>query len=164
MLRSLLPAAIAVFLFVAPVAAQTATPEIVEIGTVERAEVMYQRITLIGMAGFRVMIGRVDGSVANPVDVYMDAASAQTPGLVEASAPDYGDASRMLTGKDGDVFMAVAAIQDGDYVMVFVGGGVTPFLDEFLPLVETLAQRPVTTLEAWLPTLDDMPPGFTASA
>lgn len=150
-----------------PTLAQDATPTPVPIGVTDQAEVTYQRLTLVGLIAFRATVGTIDGSVPDPVNVYMDAIAPTLPGLTEASPPKYGDAARMIYGTtdaDGQaVEIAIVVIQDGNHVFLFMGSGLAMVLDEFLPLVDTLMQRPVTTLDAWLPTLADMPAGFTVS-
>ena len=166
-MRRLVLSLLVAFMVVSPAAAQVATPEPVPIGTVEKASVTYQRLALIGMIVFRATVSIVDGSVPDPVDVYMDAVMAEYPSLVEASPPKHGEYARMLHGtidEDGQAIeTAIVAIQDGDYVFALLGGGLALVLPDFLPLVDTLMQRPFDTLDGWLPTLADMPAGFTVS-
>lgn len=153
---------------VLPAGAQDATP-VVDIGKIDdtTVEADFERMTFVGMMVFSAKASEVDGSVDNPVDLLAAAALEMFPTLKDASAPEYGDESRLMVGTvSGDgvsAEMAMLWVQDGNRVFLMLGAGLTLVLDEFLPLVDTLMTSDYDNLEEWLPTVDDMPAGFTES-
>jgi len=145
------------------VAPAIAESDPIKVGATDQAKVTFTRFTLVGMAVFGVVVTKVDGSVDDPIAAYIEQTKEKTPDTKEASAPDVGDASAMLITDSDDGSTVVVVVMLDDYFYLIAAAGMVLTLDEFLPLVDVVIDRAADaeTLMERLPTLDDLPPGFT---
>ena len=153
---------------VAPASAQDATPT-PDIGAIKETnvEATYERMTLVGMMVFAVVAGELDGTDDHPADTIIEYMQQECEDFKTASAPDVGDDAAMLTGtisNEGfDFEVVILAIHSGDILSVYVAAGMALVLDDFLPVIEAIVDRDPQSPEDWVPTLDDMPAGFSVS-
>lgn len=152
-------------------AGQEASPTPVPIGSIEETEVesTFERMTFVGMIVIASLASELNGSVEDPVAVFGASLENAFAGcdLKVTSAPDIGDSQLMYVGTaSADEFeleLVALIVQDGDYFAFYLAGGLVGTLTDFIPTIQSVADRDPDSAEEWLVTLEDLPPGFTAS-